>query len=193
VFQGWDSFFQITGEAAATLVGLLFLVVSFSENRDRATMLRAASIYLTPSALHFAVVLSISVLAVAPRLPVAVRTGLIAVAALTGLGNAVWACIGMAPRARVSGLAHWSDFWMYGVTPAAVYAGLAATTTELWAGADWAAPAMAVLVLALLLIGVRNAWDLVTWMAPQRGGGSGNGAAAASGGDVYHGGDDATG
>ena len=82
---------------------------------------------------------------------------------------------------------------MYGVTPAAAYAGLAANTAGLWAGADWAAPAMAVLVLALLLIGVRNAWDLVTWMAPQRGGGSGNGAAAASGGDGYRGGDDATG
>ena len=184
MFQGWDSVFQITGEASATLVGLLFLVVSFSESRDRDQLLRAVSIYLTPSALHFAIVLSISVLAVAPRLPVAIRTGLIGLAALTGLGNSIWACIGVRLRARIAGLAHWSDFWMYGVAPTAIYLGLAATTAALWASADWAAPTMAVLVLALLLLGVRNAWDLVTWMAPQRGGGSAgaSGDGAAGGG-----------
>ncbi len=175
MFQGWDSFFQITGEAAATLVGLLFLVVSFSQSRDRTQMLRAASIYLTPSALHFAVVLSISALAVAARLPDLVRIALVGLGALTGLGNSIWACIGMATRARETKLAHWSDFWMYGATPAAVYAGLAGATAALWAGADWAASAMAVLLLALLLIGIRNAWDLVTWMAPGRGGGGSGG------------------
>jgi len=193
VFQGWDSFFQITGEAAATLVGLLFLVVSFSESRDRTQLLRAVSIYLTPSALHFAIVLTISALAVAPQLPVSVRVGFIGLAALTGLGNAIWACIGMALRARETAPAHWSDFWMYGVAPATIYSGLAATAAALWFHVDWAAQAMAVFLLALLLLGVRNAWDLVTWMAPQRGSGSGNGRAAGESGDIYRGGDDATG
>ncbi len=172
MFQGWDSFFQITGEAAATLVGLLFLIVSFSENRDRTLMLRAASIYLTPTALHFAIVLLISALAVAPRLPVSIKMTLIGLGPLTGLYNSLWAGVRMAMRARETKLAHWSDFWMYGATPSVVYLGLVATTAALWLGVDLAPSAMAILLLALLLIGIRNAWDLVTWMAPRRGGGS---------------------
>ena len=34
------------------------------------------------------------------------------------------------------------------------------------AGLGWAPYAVAANTLALLLIGVRNAWDLVTWLAP---------------------------
>ena len=168
MFRGWDSFFQITGEAGATLIGLLFLVVSFSQNRDRSRMLRAASIYLTPTALHFAIVLTISTLAVAPRLSVPVRAAVMLVAALTGLGNGIWACIGMRSRTPGAEPPHWSDFWLYGAAPTAVYLGLTAAAVALAAGAEWSVHAMAAFLLILLLIGIRNAWDLVTWMAPIR-------------------------
>jgi hypothetical protein len=170
MFQGWDSFFQITGEGAATLTGLLFVVVSLSQARERSVMLRAVSIYLTPTVLHFAVVLTISAVSEAPRLTLGARAVLVGVAALTGLGNGIWACIGMTAR-RTPGTAppHWSDVWLYGVAPTVLYAALLAASVAIAADADWAVHAMAALLLALLLLGVRNGWDLITWMAPARG------------------------
>jgi hypothetical protein len=170
VFEGWDNFYEITGTAAATLIGLLFVIVSLSENRDRSQLLRAASIYLTPTALHFAVVLTVSAIAAAPRrLALAVQVLVIAVAALTGLGNAVWACLGMSRFTPGGPPPHWSDFWLYGAAPMVLYLALAVATVALGARATWACGAVAITLLALLMVGIRNAWDLVTWMAPARG------------------------
>ena len=130
-----------------------------------------------PSALHFAIVLLISALSVAPKLTVSVKAALIGLGALTGFGNSIWACIGMLRRRLGVGLAHWSDFWLYGAAPTTIYSGLVGTSVAIWAGVGWACAAMSVLLLALLLLGIRNAWDLVTWMAPGRGsGGSGSGS-----------------
>ena len=169
MFQGWDSFFQITGEGAATLTGLMFVVVTLSERRDRSQMLRAASIYLTPTVLHFAIVLATSAVAEAPRLTVVTRAVVVGIAGLTGLGNGAWACAGMARRTLGAAPPHWSDFWLYGVAPTVLYTALVAVAVALGAGADWAVHAMAALLLALLLLGIRNGWDLITWMAPTRG------------------------
>jgi hypothetical protein len=33
--------------------------------------------------------------------------------------------------------------------------------------ADWASMVLAAVVLGFLLLGIRNAWDLVTWIAPR--------------------------
>jgi hypothetical protein len=168
VFQGWDSVFQITGEAAATLTGLLFVVVTLSERQERSRMLRAVSIYLTPTVLHFAIVLSISALSVAPRLSVGVRAAVVGIAALAGLGNALWACIGMSRRTPGSAPPHWSDFWLYGVAPTTLYAALLAVAGALAWGLAWSVHGLAAILLALLLLGIRNGWDLITWMAPAR-------------------------
>jgi hypothetical protein len=169
VFQGWDSFFQITGEAAATLTGLIFVVATLTQGSDRARLLRAVSIYLTPTVLHFAIVLSISALAVAPRLYSGWRAALFALAALTGFGNGLWSCIGMSRRQPGADTPpHWSDLWLYGVAPTALYALLLADTVAVGARTPWAVNVLAILLLALLLLGIRNAWDLITWMASSR-------------------------
>ena len=169
MFQGWDSFFQITGEGAATLTGLMFVVITLSERRDRSQMLRAASIYLTPTVLHFAIVLTISAVSEAPRLTLAARSVVVGVAALTGLGNGAWACFGMARPRLGAGPPHWSDFWLYGAAPTVLYAALLVATFALAVQAPWAVHVMAALLLLLLLLGIRNGWDLITWMAPTRG------------------------
>lgn len=183
MFEGWSSFYQMTGTAAATLIGLLFVIVSLSESRDRDQLLRATSIYMTPTALHFAIVLTISAMAVAPpRFRLVVQVVVVGIAALTGLGNCIWACLGMSRLTPGAPPPHWSDFWLYGAAPTALYLGLCADTVALGMRMGWACAATAVTLLALLLLGIRNAWDLVTWMAPARGASSG--AQETSQGDV---------
>jgi hypothetical protein len=93
---------------------------------------------------------------------------ILSVAALTGLGQTLRACIGIAgPSIDPASPGHWSDFWAYGALPAAIYLALLANDAALALGARWAVETMAALTLGLLLIGIRNAWDLVTYMAPR--------------------------
>jgi hypothetical protein len=49
-----------------------------------------------------------------------------------------------------------------------LYLGLAVAAAGVWARAAWATQALAGLLLSLLLLGIRNAWDLVSTMAPGR-------------------------
>ena len=42
-----------------------------------------------------------------------------------------------------------------------------AVAAAIWTQASaWAATALAALLMALMLLAIRNAWDLITWMAP---------------------------
>ena len=168
MFRGWDSYYFMVGSAGAGLIGLFFVVVTLTQGFERDRALRGASLYMTPSLIHFAVVLSMSAVAVAPALPIPVTAGLFAVAALVGLGNAIWATVGIGFRRLGPEAPHWSDIWLYGAAPCGIYAGLLVAAVGLAQRAGWADYANAALLLALLLIGVRNAWDMITWMAPMR-------------------------
>jgi hypothetical protein len=168
VFHGWDGYFTLLGTAAAGLIGLLFVVVTLTSNYDRAKAQRGQSIYMTPTMLHFAVVLSISAMTLVPGLTPFRATALLAVATLIGLVNTVWACLGIRMLGKGEEPPHWTDFWLYGAAPAVIYVSLGAACVTFALGLDVAPHALGVLLLALLLLGIRNAWDLITWMAPGR-------------------------
>ncbi|HZC15715.1 MAG TPA: hypothetical protein VE309_03035 [Caulobacteraceae bacterium] len=158
------------GPAAAGLIGLLFVVVTLTSGRERSETARGQALYLTPTALQFAVVMTFSAVAMAPRMAPVATASIFSLIALVGLVNATLAAIGIAsPRAGMEP-PHWSDFWMYGVTPVVGYLALCAACVEVWMRVEWAAYALAGVLLTLLLVGIRNAWDLVTWIAPMRGG-----------------------
>ena len=166
--DGWANFFVLLGTASAGLMGLLFVVVTLTSGFDRTQAMRGARLYLTPTALHFSVVLSVSAVGVTPGLPMPLTAGLFCAIALVGFVWSVTTSIGIRRPSPGGQKAHWTDFWMYGATPAIVYLALAVAGGALWAGVVWAAQVLAGLLLGLLLIGIRNAWDLITWIAPMR-------------------------
>ncbi len=165
ILQGWDSYFTLLGTAAASLIGLLFVVVTLTAGRDRSRARRGQKLYLTPCVLNFAIVLSLSAMTMVPGLGAARAMVLVAVAAIVGLTNAAWACIGIWAMRASGDPPHWTDLWLYGVAPAAIYAALAAACVGFMTHAAWAPRVLAVGLLALLLVSIRNAWDLVTWLA----------------------------
>jgi hypothetical protein len=166
MFQGWENFYYLMGSAAATLIGLMFIAVSLTHNFDTQKAERGQRLFMTPTVMQLAIVLAIAGLALAPRLtPEAHRWAMGAVAA--------WGILYTAPgTVRLAtdkdAVAHWSDFWFYGFAPMTIYLVFAAAV------ADWLIPQalacnlMALSLLALLMISIRNAWDLVTWIAPRR-------------------------
>jgi hypothetical protein len=119
--------------------------------------------------LHFAAVLSISAITMVPALTPPEVAGLIALIALAGLAAATRTCLGILGIRTSDNPPHWSDFWGYGAGPAALYVSILGVASAIWLRAAAATYALAALLLILLLLAIRNAWDLITWMAPKGG------------------------
>ena len=172
--HGWDNFYYLIGSAAAGLIGLLFVVATLTGAGDHPQSQRGIRLYMTPNIIHFTGVLTMSAAALAPGLDPPTLALIVRIVALLGLAFAVQACVGIARPRKGMTRPHWSDVWLYGVAPTVVYASLAGATAAFGTRSAWTAYTVAGLLLALLLLGIRNAWDLVTWLAPRRNGQSGS-------------------
>jgi len=174
MFGGWQTFFQLTGEAAATLTGLLFVVITITAGRPRPQGSQVGSrFFTTPTVFHFASVLAVSAMALAPASEGVWPVVLMLAWSSAGLGCAGHIAISIL---RLPSYAHWSDVGWYGLGPLAGHAGLVASCVAIVLDWPHACLALALAALALLLVATRNAWDLATWLAqapPTEGGGQG--------------------
>jgi len=166
MFEGWGDFYLLAGSAAAVLIGLIFVVVTLMQDRTRSSVLTGSKLYMGPVVLHVSFVLMLSAAALAPGVTP------VAFAAVSG-AVAIWGLVrGAFVIAGISGLAgedmpHWSDVWFYGVIPTLLYLLLAGIAAAFWTERAWATQGVAAIVTALLLVTIRNEWDLVTWLAPR--------------------------
>jgi hypothetical protein len=163
MFEGWDNFYIIVGPSAGALIGLMFVVVTLTADSEPRGMERGAQVYITPIAFHFAVVLVLSAMTAVPGLP---APAVAAIIALLGLGGFFYALL---TTVRLFGMGReklyvpdLSDKLFYGVFPSLIYAALVVSAAIVFAGATWGAYGLGAVTMAILLIGIRNAWDLVT-------------------------------
>jgi len=166
MFHDWDSFFLLIGSAAGALIGLLFVVVTLTAGQERSSAQQGQSIFITPTVFHFAMVMVVSAVALTPGLPTRTTGLLIGGCAIAALINAIVVALRMFLRKSIQP-PHWSDYWYYGVAPVLLYALLVASAACVWPLVTIASYAVGVVLLLLLLLGIRNAWDLVTWIAPR--------------------------
>ena len=165
MFSGWQTFYQLTGSAAGSLIGLLFIVATLSSGQEQPAVGIGVKLFTTPTVFHLSLVLIVSALALAPGTEIYSASLVMALCAFVGSGYALVIAV------RIRGLSnptHWSDFWCYGVAPVAVYLALAAAAGAACWRAPHAAYAVGMVLLALLMVAIRNAWDLITWLAPRR-------------------------
>lgn len=168
MFQSWEEYFLMIGSSAGALIGLMFVVVTLTAGRERSEVERGKHLYTSPIVWHFAVILALSGAAIAPTMPprlFAVTSGGLGI---LGLAMCVRAAIGIA-RAAIAPEAAGFDFFWYGIAPAITYAGLAGAALAVFAGNRWGASLLAADLMALLLVGIHAAWDLVTFLAPSSG------------------------
>ena len=165
MFAGWQTFYQMTGEAAATLTGLLFVIISLVAGREGAATSNGARLFTSPIVFHLTSVLVISGLALAPCYRPAAPIVLITAWSLGALAYSTRNLIGIL---RIPETSHWSDLWFYGVAPFAAYAVMAAAEVGVFLHWPYAIYTVALSLLGLLLLGIRNAWDLATFLAPRR-------------------------
>jgi hypothetical protein len=167
MLEPWHDFFTLIGSAPATLVGLMFVAASVGAGvftEERQVGLRT---FLSPTVVAFSVVLATSLAGLLP-LPDERLSGVLF--AGTGLWG-VFYSIAIGRRMRREGLAKALDLddriW-YMLAPACAYAVLVAAGAALILKASPALPVLATSLGLLLLAGLRNAWDMTTWVVLRR-------------------------
>jgi len=163
MFEGWSEFYLMAGGAAAVLIGLIFVVISLMQDRSRSTVLTGSRLYMGPIVLGVSFVLVLSAAALAPGIDNRQFAAVTAVVALWGLARAIMSSIGIARLKEV----HWTDFWFYGAAPTGIYLALAAIAVAFWQDCECSRVGVAVVITAMLLLAIRNEWDLITWIAPR--------------------------
>ena len=165
MFQNWEEYFLMIGSSAGALIGLMFVVVTLTAGRDRNEVERGKHLYTSPIVWHFAVILALSGAAIAPtmvpKLFALVSGGL----GVLGFAMCVRRAAEIVRRPGAIGTAGF-DFVWYGIVPAFAYAGLAGAALAVFEGNRWGASLLAADLMALLLVSIHAAWDLVTFLAP---------------------------
>jgi hypothetical protein len=164
MFERWGEFYLLAGSAAAVLIGLIFVVVTLMSDRPRSSVLTGSKLYMGPVVLQVSFVLALSAAALTPGISARAFAALAAVVALWGLVRGVQSIVGIG---ALKDEVHWSDVWFYGVFPSLLYVALAAVAVGFWSGQEWAVHGTAAVTTTVLLLSIRNEWDLVTWLAPK--------------------------
>jgi hypothetical protein len=176
----WNSFYVIIGSAAAALTGLMFVAVSLIPASRVATTGESLSAFGTPTVVHFCAALLVSAIFCAPWAAVE-QAGLAAGA--VGIAGAAYVLV-VIRRARRQHeyRPEFSDWLWHMISPFVIYSVLAASSVAISAtGALFVTGAA---TIGLLFIGIRNAWDTVTFIAIDRiqgGGGTRSDAGAVAG------------
>ncbi|MBV8151782.1 MAG: hypothetical protein JO101_07240 [Candidatus Eremiobacteraeota bacterium] len=153
----------MTGSSAAALTGLMFIVITLLAQKERQHNISTVS---TLTVLHFAAALLISANLVAPWRSLLGAGVLVAILGIVGIGYQfrLFAVAREAARHETDYVPDLSDRIWYTILPLAAYAALAAGAFGLVAAPGLALFVVAAAVISLIFIGIRNAWDLVTFI-----------------------------
>jgi hypothetical protein len=164
--EGWGEFYFMIGSSAAGLIGLLFVVATLTADIEQHRALKGVKLFMTPTVFHFAVVLVISALATTQEIHPDALAAVMGAAAFLGI---VYIAQRLAGLLRPKAVEDWTDILFYGAVPMIGYIALGGAAWSVYATQPFAALLTAGLMLGFLLLGIRNAWDLVTWIAPRTG------------------------
>ncbi len=167
LFGPWHDFYMLIGTASSTLIGLMFVAASVGTGvftRERQVGLRT---FLSPTVVAFSVVLAASLIGV---LPVSSRGVPIVLLVSIGLLGAAysWRVWRQMIQGGIAASIDLEDRVWYTVVPAAAYLLLATAGAALAIEIEAACALLAFGVCLLLLAGIRNAWDMTTWIVMRR-------------------------
>lgn len=162
VLTPWSNFYVMIGSSAAALTGLMFVVISVVTGNERRSTHDGMSTFSTPIVVHFCAALLISAFLNAPwrsLLPPAVLLGLVAL-----YGIAYVLVLMNRARRLVTYTPDLEDWAWYSFAPCVAYGAVLAGAIFLPTAAADALFALAGGAVLLILLGIRNAWDVVTFL-----------------------------
>jgi Na+/H+ antiporter NhaA len=153
----------LTGSAAAALTGLMFVVITLVMQSDRPTTREGIDVFSTPTVLHFGLALLISAALTAPwpsLVTAAVPVGHAGLCGLTTVARAT-----NRSRRLDSYQPDLEDWVAYTILPFIAYGLIVAGTLALPTHSGTSLFIIAAGVVILMFMGIRNAWDVVTYIA----------------------------
>jgi hypothetical protein len=162
--ETWHEFYLLVGTAGVTLTGLLFVVVSLGPRvvaDHQATGVRA---FISPNAVYFTTTLVVSAVLMVPSLPAMAIGALLCLGAVASLGYVAYTKVHQRWRHNKLSFLDW--IWFVGL-PITAYVLLLLAGIGFLLQAALSMHGVAVALILLLVIGIRNAWDLVIWISQQ--------------------------
>jgi hypothetical protein len=162
----WANFYLIVGSAAAVLTGLTFVVITLIVQTRLPGDMGGIAAFTTPTVVHFGVALFLAALLSAPW-PTLVPPAL--ALALCGLAGALYTANVIQRQRRFEGYTLVLEDWLwYGASPLVAYLALVAAAPLLPASPEPTLFLIGAAMALLLFNGIRNAWDIVTFIAIER-------------------------
>jgi hypothetical protein len=170
MLQRWHDFFILTGTAAATLLGLVFVAGSIAATipNEKLGDIETRSLWVTPIVAAFIRVLVVSTLGVIPDQSATSFGYFLSIFAVLDLGRMMWITRGMREVHMSQAKLTAGDWWWYVIFPLLATLSVAAAAFALAAGQSLPAQVLAVGLIGHLVIGVHNTWELVDWLATRQ-------------------------
>jgi hypothetical protein len=156
----WSNFYVIIGSSGGALIGLQFVVVTLIASRRLRTHTGGLSAFGTPTVVHLTGALLVSAIMSVPWPSLGALS--VALGGCGAYGVGYGAIVIRRARRQRDYEPVWQDWLWYLTLPNVVYAALVVTAIILRAHTATGLFITAAVALALLLIGIRNAWDTVT-------------------------------
>jgi hypothetical protein len=161
LLAGWDNFFVIAGSSAAALTGLTFIVITLVAQSSRVNS-NGLKVFITPTIVHFSVVLGFSALLSMPRHGPLSLCLCFMVGGIAGLTYVATIAAGI--RRITSTYVPVHEDWIWNVIlPALAYGTWLAAAVCIWRSPRASLYALAATLVLLMLVGIHNSWDIAVW------------------------------
>ena len=159
----WESYYVIVGSSSAALIGLQFVVITLLSGVRMQRTPTAISAFATPTVVHFVGALVIAAIMTTPWPSLSAAAVALLIVGL--LGTAYGVRVVVQARRQTTYTPVWEDWVWHMVLPCTTYAALVVAALFASRGVGASIFAVAGCALTLLLIGIHNAWDTVTYIA----------------------------
>jgi hypothetical protein len=163
MLDSWHEFYALLGTASAALIALLFVAVSIGTSvlTPEPNSRRNTATYMSPVVFHYANVLFLSLIAL---IPTQTWQSLGAVIGVAAAGSVIYSIV-IAVRVHHNPISDLPDRFCYGIIPMLCYATGLIVALLLFQEKTAALNLLAGTALLLLVINIRNAWDLMISLA----------------------------
>lgn len=159
----WESFYVIVGSSAAALTGLMFVVITLIADLEAQRSGGAVAAFGTPTIVHFCAALIVSATLSAPWHSLATVAAALGVCGAAGVAYTL--IVVRRARRQTTYKPVFEDWLWHTVLPLAGYSALLLAAVVLPRNVEISLFVIGGVSLSLVLIGIHNAWDTVTYLA----------------------------
>ena len=160
--SAWENFYIIVGSSAGALTGLQFVVMALVSDSGARTSTGEVDAFATPTIVHFCVVLLVSAILSAPWPELWEAAAAIGICGILGV---FYTLIVIHRARRTTNYKAVAEDWIFHIVlPMIAYVTLLVSAAALQFQQLPALFGVAAFELLLLFVGIRNAWDTVTYI-----------------------------